>query len=163
MGFVGKIIEKRADSRDFSDLRRGLQAIFRCRALLVAYSLPAEVRHVTIQFRKSHTGDKIHANVSNVNLIQPLSGKLFRSAEPLQVAEKVPQIQIILIHSLGRMRFDRLMIREKIPQDFRRVFLIIHHLKRAARKWERSERGRRRKKRKNGLKPPFHSTKLCFC
>ena len=47
----------------------------------------------------------------------------------LEVAEKIPQVQEVFVHSFLRMGFDCFVVRQEVAKNPRRLISIIHHMK----------------------------------
>ena len=88
------------------------------------YAVATEVGHVRIDVVQRHGGYKIKINVHDVDFIQRRVGKC-RITLLLEIAEKIPQVQIIFVYGARGVGFDVFVVRKKLPQDRRRIGLII--------------------------------------
>ena len=126
VGFVGQVIIKGADRGDFPSSGCGIKAIIRIPAVLEPNPIPAEVGHVAVDVRQGDAGHKVQVHIHNVDLVQLLFGE-GRVTDLLHVAEEIPQIQIVFVHSPFGMGFDGFVIRQKVPQDLRCFGAVIVH------------------------------------
>ena len=127
VGLIGQITVKRPNSGNFPGPGRGVQAIFRAAALLIQNPVPAEISHVAVDICQGHTGSKVQINIQDTDSIQRQPGQ-GRIAGLLEIPEKVPQIQEIFVNRASGVGFDGFVVRQEIPQDWRRFRSVICHI-----------------------------------
>lgn len=127
MHFVGQVVIKRPDSGNFPGPGRGVQAVIGIAAVLMLNAVTAEIGHVAVDIRQRHAGHEIQIHIHDVDLIQRFAGEL-RVTDLFHVAEEIPQVQEVFVDRALGMRFDSLVVREKIPQNLRRFGAVIRHI-----------------------------------
>ena len=93
--------------------------------MLVLYAFAAEIRHIAVDIRQRDGTQKRQVNVTNIYSVQWFVRQR-RIADLLHVAEEIPHIQVVFVHRSLGVRFDGLMITEKIKQQLWRVQAIVH-------------------------------------
>ena len=125
MPLIAQIIEKRADGRELARAGSRAQSFVRNFTILVLQPVAAQVRQIVVDVRQADRADEREIDVADVDLIERKLVELGISGT-LHIAEEIAQIQIVFIDRALRVRLDRLVVREKIEQDLRRIFSVIH-------------------------------------
>ena len=122
---VAQIPIKGADGGQLPGPGGGVQSLGGPVAVGVKHPVPAEVGHVGVDFRQGHGAHEGQVHVPDVH---GLHGLLLqrRIPGPFQIAEKIPQVQIIFVHRPLGVGLDGLMIRQEIQQNFRGILPVVH-------------------------------------
>ena len=120
MTFVAYIVEKGADRGQFSRPGSRVQTFVRIFTMLMLYAFAAQIRHIAIDVRQCDAAQKRQVNIPDVDGVQRLITQR-RITDLLHIAEKIPHIQVVFVHRSLGVRFDGLMITEKIQQQLWRV------------------------------------------
>ena len=126
MHLLGEVIVERPDGGDFTGPGCGVQTVFRIAAVLILDAVAAEIGHVAVNVRQRDGAHKLQIHVHNTDLIQRLVPQP-RIAGLFDVAEEIPQVEIVFVDGASGMGFDGFMIRQEIPQDLRRFGTIVDH------------------------------------
>ena len=126
MGLVGQIPVEGPDGGDLPGPGGGVEAVVRVGAVVVLGPVPAQVGHIAVDVRQRDAGHEVQIHVQDVDLIQGPAGKA-GVPDLFHVAEEIPQVQEVFVHGAPGVGLDGLMVREKVPQDLRRLGAVIGH------------------------------------
>ncbi len=124
MDLVAEIAVKGANGGQLSGTGGGVESLFRALAILVQHPIPTEVGHIAVDIRQRHRGDEVPIHIPDADLIHrdiPQS----RVTGLLQVAEKIPQIQKILVHSPLGVGLNGLMVGQKVQQQLGGLLPVV--------------------------------------
>ena len=125
MLFIAQVVEKRADSRQLPGPGGRRQPFVRTFTIVELGALPAQIGHVAVNIRHGDGFHKGKIYIHDVDLLQRPRPQ-GRVPDLLHVAEKVPQIQKILIHRAPAVGLDGLMIGQELRQYTGRLRAVIN-------------------------------------
>ena len=89
------------------------------------HTIPAEIGHVAIDIRQCDGFYQRKVDVHDIDLVE---GQALQRGitKLLDVTEEIAQIKIVFVHGALRVRFDGLVIAEKVRQYPRRLCAIVN-------------------------------------
>ena len=128
MLFVCQVIIEGANGGQLPGAGGGREAVLGIAAVVMLGPVAAEIGKIGVNIRQRDFRNKIQIHIHNVDLIQR---KVFerRITDLLEISEEIPQVQKVFVYSPFGVGFDSFMVSQKLPQDIRRISLLIDHRK----------------------------------
>ena len=124
--FQRQVFIKAPDSGDLARARGGREPVALFTAVFVFNAVAREIAQVIIDFLKRYGAHEGQVYIHDGDVVK-LRAARHEPALDLQITEKIPQVEEILIDCGARMAFDGLMIHQEIAQHARRFRPVVRH------------------------------------